>query len=73
MHICARSKTAIEPRAGGLTNPGSGHHDLLLAALHLVGEADDHPELHWLLVARHGQQGPASKLLLVNLNQNKLS
>ena len=48
--------------------PGGGHHDLLRAALHLVGEADDHPELDLVLVPRHREQGPARQLHLVNLD-----
>ena len=39
----------------------------LTRAVHLVGEAGHHSELHLVLVARHGQQRAARQLLLIHL------
>ena len=49
-------------------DPGGGNNEFLITAFHLIGKADDHSKLYWLLVAGNREQGPASQLLLVNLD-----
>ena len=49
-------------------NPGGGDHKLLVAAIHLVGKADNNPKLNRLLISGNREQGPSSQLLLVDLN-----
>jgi hypothetical protein len=47
---------------------GGCHHNLLLAALHLVGEGDEHPEFNLVLVARDGEEGATGQFHLLYLD-----